>query len=166
MFACRLRLLQALAFCLAGLCLAVKAQPAPPAGGLQSNNRPALLTSNPVNQVLPAERAFIVEAFATTTDSVLLHWAIQPGYYLYRKNLQVSDAAGMALTATLPQGRAITDEFFGNVEVYYDQLELEVPVDAASTARKHISLTIDYQGCAEDLYCYPPLQKQLDVPLP
>lgn len=138
-------------------------QAMPPAGGLPAPNRPALLTSNPVNQVLPADSAFQLQAFPASSDSVLLHWAIQPGYYLYRKSITLTDAAGQALAVTLPPAREITDEYFGIVEVYYENLDLEVAVAAQD---RQVLLLLEYQGCAEALYCYPPQHKQLELTLP
>jgi thiol:disulfide interchange protein len=149
------------------LCCAVaQAQPTPTTPVLQDSNRPALITGNPVNQVLPIDAAFQLEAFAMASDSVLLRWTMPPGYYLYRKSLQIQDAKGRNLQPELPQAREITDEFFGNVQVYFGQLELEVPLHQVGRTSGATVLAVEYQGCAEDLYCYPPQYKQLEVALP
>jgi thiol:disulfide interchange protein DsbD len=134
----------------------------PQAGGLQSS-RPALLTSNPVNQVLPADSAFQLQTFPASSNSVLLHWDIQPGYYLYRKSIKLTDTTGQELALTLPPALEITDEYFGMVEVYYENLDIEVAVAAPDSK---VQLLLEYQGCAEALYCYPPQHKQLDLTLP
>lgn len=141
-------------------------QTSPLEGSLQSSGRPALLTRNPVNQVLPADSAFALQSYPDAAAGLRLHWDIQPGYYLYRKSLQLSDADGTALTLELPAGREITDEYFGTVEVYYDALDLSVTLPAIATAGKRVQLLLEYQGCAEALYCYPPQQKELDFTLP
>ena len=53
----------------------------------------------------------------------MLQWVIAPEYYLYRHafKAQASDSEGsIAANLVVPDGLAKTDEFFGDVEVYYD----------------------------------------------
>jgi thiol:disulfide interchange protein DsbD len=138
-------------------------QTQPQAGGLQASNRAALLTSNPINQVLPADSAFELQTFAASTNSILLHWDIQPGYYLYRKSIKLTDATGQELALMLPAAHEITDEYFGEVEVYYESLDVEARLDATN---RQVELQLEYQGCAESLYCYPPQHKQIGLTLP
>lgn len=135
----------------------------PTPGSLTPASSPPLLTSSPVNQVLPADSAFALQYFAASADSILLHWDIQPGYYLYRKSITLTDSQGQPVAVTLPAGREITDEYFGTVEVYYDSLEVQATVKAAN---RQVQLQLEYQGCAENLYCYPPQHKQLELTLP
>jgi thiol:disulfide interchange protein DsbD len=51
----------------------------------------------------------------------------------------------------LPTGLDKTDEYFGDVQVYYALLELSLPVDPQGEA-----VEIQYQGCADAGLCYPP----------
>lgn len=134
----------------------------PATGELQPANRPALLTSNPVNQVLPADSAFSLQVrLLDDATQVVLHWDIAPGYYLYRKSLKLGSAAQASLPLALPPGEAIMDEFFGAVDVYYKQLDLTAPTADATASDGTLLLVIEYQGCATDRYCYPPIRKEL-----
>lgn len=135
--------------------------------GLPGETRPALLTSNPVNQVLPADSAFgFIAQLSDDTTQLQLHWEIAEGYYLYRKSLKLATADGEQLPLQLPDGSAIEDEFFGAVEVYFDQLQLNSR-EAVATARDNtLQLRVEYQGCASELYCYPPQHKDVELLLP
>lgn len=129
--------------------------------------RPALMTRNPVNQVLPVDTAFALQTFIESESGVLLQWTIAPGYYLYRKSLALSDAQGNSIALELPAGETLTDEYFGEVEVYRDELLLSAPLTGTSSAtERQVNLTLEYQGCAENLFCYPPQHKTLQLTLP
>jgi thiol:disulfide interchange protein DsbD len=139
----------------------------PATGDLTPANRPALLTGNPVNQVLPADSAFAMQVrLLDDATRVALHWDIAPGYYLYRKSLKLGSAMQASLPLELPRGEAIEDEYFGAVEVYYDQLDLTATTADATASDGTLLLVIEYQGCATDRYCYPPQRKELLLALP
>ncbi len=74
------------------------------------------------DQFLPVDQAFVFSATADGGGQVQLDWQIAPGYYLYRHRVSVKTAtAGFTLgEIAMPAGKKKTDEFFGDVEVYYD----------------------------------------------
>ena len=80
---------------------------------------------------LPAEQAFRFEALAQSPHQLLLRWTMPKGYYLYRDQttLKLADARGLELTPAWPAGSAHHDEHYGDVTVYFDQVELPVTVD-------------------------------------
>jgi len=123
-------------------------------------------TSNE-DQFLPVDQAFVFSALADGGDRVLLDWQIAPGYYLYRHRLSVKTATpGFTLgDAALPDGHKKTDEFFGDVEVYYDVLTATVPVARAGDAAS-FELQVSYQGCADAGLCYPPVTKTVAIEMP
>ena len=53
----------------------------------------------------------------------------------------------------LPEGKAKFDEFFGDVEVYYQFVAFTLP--AALELNDGAQLTVGYQGCADRGLCYP-----------
>ena len=61
----------------------------------------------------------------------------------------------------LPEGLAKTDQFFGEVTVYYDRVSIDLSLPPAHRGK---TLILHYQGCAEWGFCYPP-QRDL-YPLP
>ena len=119
------------------------------------------------DQFLPVDQAFAFSAAADGGDRVLLDWQIAPGYYLYRHRLAVKTATpGVTLGALdLPSGHKKTDEFFGDVEVYYDVLSATVPVARTGEAPS-VEIQVSYQGCADAGLCYPPVSKTVAIDLP
>ena len=110
-------------------------------------------------QFLPVDEAYQLTLVADGDQRLMLQWVIAPEYYLYRHafEAQVSDSEG-SITANLvvPDGLSKTDEFFGDVEVYYDALEAMVTLER-TTELSQIKVT--YQGCADAGLCYPPETK-------
>jgi thiol:disulfide interchange protein len=120
------------------------------------------------SDVIPADVAFHVVAFPETDGSITMSWELVPGVYLYRKSLAAENAFdGTALPLELPQGETISDEFFGESEVYFERLVARIPASAVNaTAGAALELNLAYQGCLKDVYCYPPAQKTVKVLLP
>ena len=110
-------------------------------------------------QFLPVDEAYQLTLTADSDQQLLLQWAIAPEYYLYRHafKAKASDLNGSISTdLAIPDGLAKTDEFFGDVEVYYDSLEATATL-AKTTELAQIEIT--YQGCADAGLCYPPETK-------
>jgi thiol:disulfide interchange protein DsbD len=119
------------------------------------------------DQFLDVEKAFVFAASADGSDRVLLDWQIAPGYYLYRHRISAKTATpGFALgEIAMPDGHKKTDEFFGDVEVYYDILSATVPVTRPEGA-SGFDVAVTYQGCADAGLCYPPVTKTVRIELP
>ncbi|MDI5934090.1 protein-disulfide reductase DsbD [Halomonas kalidii] len=85
------------------------------------------------------------------------------GYYLYRHQFAV-EAGDEALELgepRLPPGEAKSDEFLGDVHVFYDRVVFEVPLEKA--AQGPLDLTLTFQGCADAGLCYPPERVDLQA---
>jgi len=121
--------------------------------------------------LLPPDQAFMAEAAAIDGQTILARWLIAEGYYLYRDKFSfvLENAGGAALgEIEFPEGiYNEDDEFFGPMVVYYDQVELAIPVLRADGSEQTASLLMRYQGCNEPIgVCYPPLEKRVLVTLP
>ena len=86
-------------------------------------------TSNVFNNssdFLPVEQAFKVQALENSDGSVAIRFSNAQGYYLYRHRLAFStESAGVSFgDAQLPNGKARSDEFFGDIEAYYGTLDI------------------------------------------
>lgn len=112
---------------------------------------------------LNVDQAFQLSAYADTHNRVTLYWQIADGYYLYKKRLSVNSDNAQLGEIVLPAGKQQTDEFFGDVEIYEQQLEVSVPIINAGQA---ITLDVGYQGCAHAGLCYPPTTRTLNLELP
>ena len=90
-------------------------------------------------------------------------------YYLYRDKSFVTlvDGNGVQLGAPQwPTGVDHTDEHFGLVKVYFDQVELPIGLLREQGAAQTVKLHAEYQGCLENGICYPVMQKDVSVDLP
>lgn len=105
---------------------------------------------------LPVRDAFKLSLISSTSESVKLRFVAAEGYYLYRHRFSFSSSSdGVSLEQpALPPGKAKQDEYFGDVEVYYEVLDIEVPVN--NPYNHPFSLHVSYQGCADKGLCYPP----------
>jgi len=119
------------------------------------------------SSVLPAEEAFALNTFIEAPDKLVLLWEIQEGYYLYQKSLSVTAPNGDVIDlGELPESRTVTDEFFGESKVYFDRLLHRIPLSSFSTTDNTVSFLLQYQGCAEDKYCYPMQIQEIEIRLP
>ncbi|WP_290891528.1 protein-disulfide reductase DsbD, partial [Arenimonas sp.] len=117
--------------------------------------------------LLPIDEAFALSARATDRGRIEFHWEIAPGYYLYRHRTGVELVEGgfTSNPLELPEGEAYTDEFFGDVETYRNQLTAALTGAAADDATA-LRFKVKYQGCADVGVCYPPHTKTVTVTLP
>ena len=121
------------------------------------------------DEFLEPDLAFIPSARAKDRGTVVVRWVVAEGYYLYRDkfNFAVADPKGLRLgPVTLPDGTSKSDEFFGQVEVYYGTTEAKVSLPPTADGLDELTLSVRYQGCADAGLCYPPITKQLIVALP
>jgi thiol:disulfide interchange protein DsbD len=131
---------------------------------------PGLSTNSALNNtsdVVPADIAFTLNAFAESNGDITLVWEFPPRYYLYRKSLTAQKADGTALALQLPEGEKISDEFFGESEVYFERLVASLPASTLNAAPgSSVELQLAYQGCVRDTICYPAQFKTVTVTLP
>ena len=120
------------------------------------------------DEFLPVDAAFALSVAATEANAVRLRWVIADGYYLYKARILVrADSALAQLGSTvLPEGLPHRDEYFGEQQVYRQQLEAQVPFARATPAAGRLELKVSYQGCADKGLCYPPQTKTLSIALP
>ncbi|KAA0069420.1 protein-disulfide reductase DsbD [Rhodanobacter sp. T12-5] len=130
------------------------------------SNKPAA-TAGVTGAPLPAEQAFRFEALAQSPHQLLLRWTMPPGYYLYRDQttLKLEDAAGLGLKPAWPAGTAHHDEHYGDVTVYFDQVELPVAVEGDLAGRKQLTVEASFQGCQDDGLCYPLMTRSVNLDL-
>ena len=101
---------------------------------------------------LPQEQAFIF-SFSQQQDRVIIRWRITDGYYLYKEKFELASPTSAISDIKLPKGEDHYDEYFGEQEVYRDEVEFSFSV--ADKSRDH-EITLAYQGCADAGLCYPP----------
>ncbi|WP_295454721.1 protein-disulfide reductase DsbD [uncultured Thiodictyon sp.] len=120
------------------------------------------------------EEAFVFQAQLAAPDRLELTWTIAPGTYLDRDQivLALDDAPGVRLGAfqlppgTLTKDGVRPDGSLGEVAVYRDRLDLNLPLVRSAAAPTTITLVAKYRGCAEQGICYPPQTQRITLDLP
>jgi len=108
---------------------------------------------------LPPEQAFALQAQMAAPDTLVLHYRVAPGYYLYRERFAQAAAAGHEQwlgAAVYPKGEIKHDPVFDqDMEVYHHDMDVRVPLKPGAAGPW--VLTVTNQGCAEAGICYPPM---------
>ncbi|MEE9354693.1 MAG: protein-disulfide reductase DsbD [Methylococcaceae bacterium] len=120
------------------------------------------------SSLLPADQAFRLLVTVVDPETIQLQWDIAAGYYLYREKiaLELSKAQSTAMGKySIPRGKPVHDEAFGDVEIFHHQLDLKVPLVRQALNEEAIQLKVGYQGCAEIGVCYPPMQQTVELNL-
>jgi thiol:disulfide interchange protein DsbD len=116
---------------------------------------------------LPPEQAFRFAALAQNPHQLLLRWTMPKGYYLYRDQttLRLADAPGVSLKPAWPAGVAHHDEHYGDVIVYFGEVELPVTVEGDLAGRRQLKLETSFQGCQQGGLCYPVMNRGVTIDL-
>jgi len=125
------------------------------AQGFGTTNR-SLNDSAAQPEFLSVEEAYRLDIDITDDQQLHLHWEIADNYYLYqhRFKFEMTDDAGeVALQADIPPALEKFDEYFGQVQVYYQSADVPLRLTRPSSAA---TLTVTSQGCADAGLCYPP----------
>lgn len=130
------------------------------------DSRPSVVPGSPLNNsssFLPVREAFRLSLTEANAQRVRLRFVAAEGYYLYRQRFQFkTDTPGVVFgEAQLPAGKHKADAYFGDVEVYYGVLDIELPLQ--QSGQGPIALRVTYQGCADKGLCYPPETETLQI---
>ena len=105
---------------------------------------------------LPPQQAFIFSAQANG-EKLDVNWQIADGYYLYKREIAVENNGTKLNELALPTAENYHDEFFGEVEIYRNELAFSLPLQPNGTNR----IQVHYQGCTSG-FCYPPQTEELE----
>jgi thiol:disulfide interchange protein DsbD len=128
------------------LCLALAAPLAPAAAA---------------EDLLEPEKAFRFSARSLGPDALEVSFAIAEGYYMYRERFKFEAQNARLGAAELPRGLRKRDEFFGDTEVYRNEVHIRVPV--AAGAAEPLQLVVTSQGCADIGVCYVPMESRATI---
>ncbi len=119
-------------------------------------------------EFLSPDQAFRFDLTASSATELEARFAIEPGYYLYRDKVAfASETPGVTVAGyQLPAGKEKYDQYFGRIEAYYEGFEVIVPLARTADAALPAVFTVNYQGCADEGICYPPITKTVRLDLP
>ena len=120
------------------------------------------------DDLLPVEQAFAMSTEVSADDRhIRIDWEIADGYYLYRHAFRFEPTSpdGALGAPQIPTGKAYSDEFFGDVEIYRGDVRVTIPVEQAP-AQGPLELRVAFQGCADLGVCYPPQRVPVEIEMP
>ena len=114
-------------------------------------------------EFLSPDEAFVMSHEIINDNHLKVIWQIHPGYYLYMGMFEFEslDNNNKIQKVEMPEGKKKTDEFFGEVDIYYYQTEADVYLE--NKISDNLELKVKYQGCADAGLCYPPVFKKISV---
>ncbi|MEN8128727.1 MAG: protein-disulfide reductase DsbD [Pseudomonadota bacterium] len=121
------------------------------------------------NEFLEPDQAFQLSVDVRDANTLIVQWKVAEGYYLYRDKIgfELKDTDAVDLGSySLPQGKIKNDEFFGRIEVYEHDLQVDLPLKRTAQTEIPLTLISRYQGCATAGICYPPISKSTKITLP
>lgn len=116
--------------------------------------------------LLPETEAFGLTAVVDDAQ-LRIQWSIADDYYMYRDQFGVSPKTpGLELgSAVYPEGVIEQDPEFGEVEVYFYNVEIVVPIVSLPSSGNELDLEVLGQGCNKPVgVCYPPQIRSLKIP--
>jgi thiol:disulfide interchange protein DsbD len=140
------------------------ADAAPNAGKLDFGS----LGSSGESEFPPPEEVFFPDVFVVDGNTVEVGIRVEPGFYLYKHKITAKSLSDNAQAGQLdlPKGKSKYDEFFGESEVYYDEVIGRLAIARATPEAMDLELEIGYQGCADGGLCYLPQTTVITVSLP
>ncbi len=114
-------------------------------------------------EFLSPDEAFVMSHEIINDNHLKVTWQIHHGYYLYMGMFEFEslDNNNKIQKVEMPEGKKKTDEFFGEVDIYYYQTEADVYLE--NKISDNLELKVKYQGCADAGLCYPPVFKKISV---
>jgi thioredoxin:protein disulfide reductase len=110
----------------------------------------------------PAQNVFQTSVRLIDPNSFFITWQVKPGFFLYADRIKLSAEPNTHVTiGTLhfPLSLTKTDPLGHHYPVYRHELILPVPVLSQQPGHSFLSMT--FQGCADDGFCYPPQTQRI-----
>ena len=109
--------------------------------------------------LLPLEQAFPFFVSTISPGEYRVTWEPASGYYLYQHAFSFAQTAAgtteeIEVEYALPAGLNKTDKFFGEIVAYYELVSVDLRL--TKVPGPDAALVIEYQGCADWGFCYPP----------
>ncbi len=112
---------------------------------------------------LPVKEAFELKALSVDGETVVVSWLTKNNYYLYKDKISFVAQGARIESAIFPKAKLKEDEFFGEVSIYDEPLEVTLLLSDITS--NPINLIIKHQGCWSGGVCYPPQSDTIKVGL-
>lgn len=112
---------------------------------------------------LPVKEVFKLKALSVDGERIAVSWLIKNNYYLYKDKISFVAEGARIKSAIFPKAKLKEDEFFGEVSIYDEPLEVTLLL--SDITGNPINLIIKHQGCWSGGVCYPPQTDSIKVDL-
>ena len=113
-------------------------------------------------EFLDPKVAFQPQASRLDANTLEVRYTIAKGYYLYKDRFKFAAAGASFGPAVLPTGKIKKDANFGDVEVYFNEAVIRLPVTSGG-AEQLATLDATSMGCADGGICYPPQTQAVEI---
>lgn len=113
---------------------------------------------------LPASEVFQVNVNKVDPNTFVIQWEIKPDYFLYGDRIKLTEQKDSNIhlgTLRFPPTLKKSDKQGHTYDVYRNQLVL--PVAILGEEPGETILNLNYQGCSDDGFCYPPEVKHIKI---
>ncbi|MBC7752386.1 MAG: protein-disulfide reductase DsbD [Candidatus Saccharibacteria bacterium] len=129
-------------------------------GGIKFEGINEFRNANSTSKFIPADQAFKLVGEAKD-NKLVLDFQVTSGYYLYQRKFAFysSNPTVKLQDAIFSRAAQIKDDpEFGKVPVYHDDVSIGVPYSGSG------KVTVRWQGCADAGLCYPPQEREFNLP--
>jgi thiol:disulfide interchange protein DsbD len=111
------------------------------------------------SKILTSEESFKI-FIKEDENNLIISMKINERSYIYSDHLSLRDSNLNVFHDIIGKKIVITDEFYGESSIYKNSLELIIP-----DSYKYIGkvLYLSYQGCLENIICYPKITKKIKL---
>lgn len=129
-------------------------------GGIKFEGINEFRNASSTSKFIPADQAFKLVGEAKD-NKLVLDFQVTSGYYLYQRKFAFysSNPTVKFQDAIFSRAAQIKDDpEFGKVPVYHDDVSISVPYSGSG------KVTVRWQGCADAGLCYPPQEREFNLP--
>lgn len=118
-------------------------------------------------EFLDPDQAFKLDLTAVDPSRLQAAFKVAKGYYLYQNKIKFTSMTPVVQIQDLqfPKADEKNDPYFGKMLVYHQPFSVQMPLRRANPDATKLTVLAEYQGCAEDGICYPPIHKKITLNL-
>ena len=112
---------------------------------------------------LAVDQAYQLNTEFEGEGKLRLNWQIADDYYLYKHSFKfqlLHNGKPIKLSTSISPGLKKHDEYFGDVEVYYQYADVDL---SGIPNQRELNLQVTSQGCADAGLCYPPRKQYFSI---
>ncbi|WP_367605938.1 protein-disulfide reductase DsbD [Legionella sp. W05-934-2] len=124
----------------------------------------SILSINTIASPLPAEEAFSLSTQVQSPNTIRVTFHIKPGYFIYKNRLTLKESSPERFTIQnthYPKSELKRDAQGKKIAIYRQIINLPVIIQA--TTQGIAQLQVNYQGCSDEGFCYPPQHHMVNL---